>query len=122
MSKKKKEPTNRQLKVNELLRRNISEILSQIDLYELGIKNVSITVTQVKCSTDLKIAYVYVFPLGGDHEEIIINYLVNIKGLIKKKLSKKINLKFMPEINFLSDDTFEKIDNTIKMFKEINKT
>ncbi len=122
MSKKKKEPTNRQLKVNELLRRNISEILSQIDLYELGIKNVSITVTQVKCSTDLKIAYVYVFPLGGDHEEIIINYLVNIKGLIKKKLSKKINLKFMPEINFLSDDTFEKIDNTIKMFKKINKT
>jgi len=122
MSKKKKEPTNRQLKVNELLRRNISEILSQIDLYELGIKNVSITVTQVKCSTDLKIAYVYVFPLGGDHEEIIINYLVNIKGLIKKKLSKKINLKFMPEINFLSDDTFQKIDNTIKMFKKINKT
>ena len=122
MSKKKKEPTNRQLKVNELLRRNISDILSQIDLYELGIKNVSITVTQVKCSTDLKIAYVYVFPLGGEHEDVVINYLKSIKGYIKKKLSKKINLKFMPEINFISDDTFEKIEKTMKMFKKIKKT
>lgn len=116
---KKKVPSNRQLRVNELLRRNLSDIISEIDLYDLDIKNISITVTQVKSSADLKIAYVYVLPLGGDYEEKVIQHLINLKGYIKKKLSKKINLKFMPEIKFISDDTYEKIEKTNQIFDKI---
>lgn len=116
---KKKVPSNRQLRVNELLRRNLSDIISEIDLYDLDIKNISITVSQVKSSADLKIAYVYVLPLGGDYEEKVIQHLINLKGYIKKKLSKKINLKFMPEIKFISDDTYEKIEKTNQIFDKI---
>ena len=116
---KKKIPSNRQLRVNELLRRNLSDIISEVDLYDLDIKNISITVTQVKSSADLKIAYVYVLPLGGDYEEKVIQNLINLKGYIKNKLSKKINLKFMPEIKFIPDDTYEKIEKTNKIFDKI---
>ena len=117
---KKKIPSNRQLRVNELLRRNLSDIISEVDLYDLDIKNISITVTQVKSSADLKIAYVYVLPLGGDYEEKVIQNLINLKGFIKNKLSKKINLKFMPEIKFIPDDTYEKIEKTNQIFDKIN--
>ena len=116
---KKKIPSNRQLRVNELLRRNLSDIISEVDLYDLDIKNISITVTQVKSSADLKIAYVYVLPLGGDYEEKVIQNLINLKGYIKNKLSKKINLKFMPEIKFIPDDTYEKIEKTNQIFDKI---
>ena len=117
---KKKIPSNRQLRVNELLRRNLSDIISEVDLYDLDIKNISITVTQVKSSADLKIAYVYVLPLGGDYEKKVIQNLINLKGYIKNKLSKKINLKFMPEIKFIPDDTYEKIEKTNQIFDKIN--
>ena len=117
---KKKIPSNRQLRVNELLRRNLSDIISEVDLYDLDIKNISITVTQVKSSADLKIAYVYVLPLGGDYEKKVIQNLINLKGFIKNKLSKKINLKFMPEIKFIPDDTYEKIEKTNQIFDKIN--
>lgn len=116
---KKKIPSNRQLRVNELLRRNLSDIISEVDLYDLDIKNISITVTQVKSSADLKIAYVYVLPLGGDYEKKVIQNLINLKGYIKNKLSKKINLKFMPEIKFIPDDTYEKIEKTNQIFDKI---
>ena len=118
---KKKEPSNRQLRVNELLRRNFSEIISEIDLYHTDKKNISITVTQVKTSSDLKIAYVFVLSLGGYNEKEVIENLTNFKGYIKKKLSKKINLKFMPEIKFISDDTYDKIQRTNQIFDKIKR-
>ena len=118
---KKKEPSNRQLRVNELLRRNFSDIVSEIDLYHTDKKNISITVTQVKTSSDLKIAYVFVLPLGGYNEKEVIENLTNFKGYIKKKLSKKINLKFMPEIKFISDDTYDKIQRTNQIFDKIKR-
>ena len=86
---KKKEPSNRQLRVNELLRRNFSEIISEIDLYHTDKKNISITVTQVKTSSDLKIAYVFVLSLGGYNEKEVIENLTNFKGYIKKNYQKK---------------------------------
>ena len=118
---KKKEPSNRQLRVNELLRRNFSEIISEIDLYHTDKKNISITVTQVKTSSDLKIAYVFVLSLGGYNEKEVIENLTNFKGYIKKKLSKKVNLKFMPEIKFISDDTYDKIQRTNQIFDKIKR-
>ena len=90
-------------------------------MYHTDKKNISITVTQVKTSSDLKIAYVFVLSLGGYNEKEVIENLTNFKGYIKKKLSKKVNLKFMPEIKFISDDTYDKIQRTNQIFDKIKR-
>ena len=113
-------PSNRQLRVAELVRRSISDILVRNELYEEALTNVPITVSEVRCSSDLKLATVFVLPLGGKNSEEVIKSLAKHKGSIRKILGKNLNLKFVPDIRFIEDETFDQMDQTAKLFQMPN--
>ena len=110
-------PTNRQLRVGELVRRSISDILSKNELYEESLTNVAITVSEVRCSSDLKLATVFVLPLGGQNAKEVVLGLAKQKNVIRKILAKALNLKFVPDLRFLADLTFDQMDQTSKLLQ-----
>lgn len=112
-------PTNRQLRVGELVRRCIADILSKNELYEDSLSNVPITVSEVRCSSDLKLATVFVLPLGGQNAKEVVLGLARQKNAIKKILAKTLNLKFVPDLRFLEDLTFDQMDQTSKLLKNL---
>jgi len=112
-------PTNRQLRVGELVRRCIADILSKNELYEDSLSNVPITVSEVRCSSDLKLATVFVLPLGGQNAKEVVLGLARQKNAIKKILAKTLNLKFVPDLRFLEDLTFDQMDQTSKLLKTL---
>ncbi len=109
-------PSQRQLRVGELIRRTLSDVLNQGDIHDPDLNRLSITVGEVRVSPDLKIATVYVMPLGGDHRKEAIAYLKRNKGELKRALSKQTELKFTPDLRFLIDETFDRIDETRELF------
>ena len=110
-------PSNRQLRVAELVRRSISDILVKNELYDEVLTNVTITVSEVRCSSDLKLATVFVLPLGGKNSQKVVKSLAKHKGSIRKILGKNLNLKFVPDIRFIEDETFDQMDQTTKLLQ-----
>ena len=110
-------PTNRQLRVGELVRRCISDILSKNELYEASLTNIPITVSEVRCSSDLKLATVFVLPLGGQNAKEVVLALARQKNAIRKILAKTLKLKFVPDLRFLEDLTFDQMDQTSKLLQ-----
>ena len=109
--------TNRQLRVAELVRRSISDILARNELYEETLINVPITVSEVRCSSDLKLATVFVIPLGGKNAKEIVKSLAKNKSSLRKMLGKNLNLKFVPDLRFLEDKTFDQMDQTNQLLQ-----
>lgn len=102
----KKGPSQRQLRAGELIRHALVDILSRETLRDPALENVSITVSEVRVSPDLKQASVYAAPLGGAHQLEVIGALNRIAPYLRSLLAKKIEMKFTPALNFRSDDTF----------------
>jgi len=110
-------PTQRQLRVGELLRHSLSEILTRGEIRDPDLEGVSVTVTQVKPSGDMRHATVFVEPLGGKNAKAIVDALNRHKGFIRGLMGKTIALKFTPELRFLEDTSFaeaEKIETLLK--------
>ncbi|MBV8799352.1 MAG: 30S ribosome-binding factor RbfA [Alphaproteobacteria bacterium] len=110
-------PSQRQLRVGELLRHSLSEILARGDVRDPELEGVSVTVTQVKPSGDMRHATVFVEPLGGKKAKEIVGALNRHKGFIRGLMGKTIALKFTPELRFLEDTSFaeaEKIETLLK--------
>ena len=110
-------PSQRQLRVGELLRHTLSEILARGGLRDPNLIGVSVTVTQVKPSGDMRHATVYVEPLGGKNARTVVEALNRQRGLIRGLMGKEISLKFTPELRFLEDTSFaeaEKIETLLK--------
>ncbi len=109
------------MRFSELVRSIISECLLVEDFYNLEISIDSITVSFVKMSKDLKIANVYIMPLGGYNKSDIIEKLNENKFIFQKFLSKaKLNSKFTPKINFFLDDTFDEAEKIEKLLLNKN--
>ena len=103
--------SQRQMRFSELIRSLISECILVEDFYNLEISINSITVSFVKMSKDLRIANVYIMPLGGQSQNNIIEKLNDNKFVFQKFLSKaKLNSKFTPKIHFYLDDTFDEAE------------
>ena len=115
------EVSQRQLRVAELIRRTIAEILIRDEIHDPELSKISITVGEVKTSTDLKIATVNVYPLAGAETPNIVQLLTRNKFEIKRALSKRISLKFTPELKFKLDTTFDQMERTLNILEE-NKT
>jgi ribosome-binding factor A len=111
-------PSQRQLRVGELIRRALSEILSRGDVHDVELSRMSITVGEVRVSADLKIATCYVLPLGGDGKDGILKLLGKNMYGIRHTLNKKLALKHSPELRFQLDDTFDQMDATRKMLAQ----
>ena len=109
--------SQRQLRVGEMIKQSLGMIFARNEAKVPNLETNSITVTEVKMSQDLKIAKAYVLPLGGKDADIIIKKLKEYSFLIRKTLSKKVIMKFLPKIIFAKDESFdyaEKIENLIK--------
>lgn len=113
-------PSQRQLRVGEMLRRAISEILTRGDLYDPDLANVSVTVGEVRTSPDLKNATVFVYPLGGQNAENMVAALNNSSGEVRYALTKNVALKHSPKIKFMLDTTFDQMDDTRRLLNQEN--
>jgi ribosome-binding factor A len=116
-SARERGPTQRQLRVGELLRHSLSEILTRGEVRDPDLEGVPVTVTQVKPSGDMRHATVFVEPLGGRNAKIIVDALNRHKGFIRGLMGKTIATKFTPDLRFVEDTSFaeaEKIETLLK--------
>lgn len=113
-------PSQRQLRVGELIRRALSDILMQGKIHDPDLNRISVTVSEVTASPDLKIATAYVCPLGGKGGEGLIALLAKNKSEIRRSISKKLTLKYTPDLRFRIDETFDRMDETRRLFSQEN--
>lgn len=111
-------PSQRQLRVGELIRRALSEVLARGDLHDAELNRLSITVGEVRTSPDLRIATVYVLPLGGKGKENVLKLLAKNIGELKRLVSKKTALKHTPKFRFRLDETFDRMDETDRLLNQ----
>tara|TARA_Y100000590_G_scaffold444545_1_gene575421 strand:+ start:3789 stop:4160 length:372 start_codon:yes stop_codon:yes gene_type:complete len=112
--------SQRQLRVGELIKQSLGQIFLRDEAKVPSLTTKNITVTEVRMSPDLKNARAYVIPLGGKDTENTVNILTKFSYLIRKALSKKIDMKFLPKVSFVSDESFdyaEKIEKLIQKNK-----
>ena len=112
--------SQRQLRVGEMIKQSLGQIFLRDEAKVPTLETKNITVTEVRMSPDLKNARAYVIPLGGKDTERIVNILTEFSYLIRKALSKKIDMKFLPKVSFVGDKSFdyaEKIEKLIKQNK-----
>lgn len=113
-------PSQRQLRVAELIRRRLSDMLHQGDIHDPDLNRLSITVGEVTCTPDLRIATAYVLPLGGGQRDEALEALARNKGEIRRAIGKALQLKHSPEIRFAIDETYDRLDDTRAMFADEN--
>ncbi len=113
--------SQRQIRFAELIRSIISECLLVEDFYSLNFEISSITISYVKMSKDLRIANIYLMPLGGKNKDLILDQINNQKYKFQKFLSKaKLNAKFTPKIKFYLDDSFDEAEKIEKLLLNKN--
>ena len=110
--------SQRQLRVGELIKQSLGQIFSKDESKVPILETKNITVTEVRMSPDLKNARAYVIPLGGKDTEKTVNILTNFSHLIRKALSKKINMKFLPKVSFVGDKSFDYAEKIEKLIQE----
>jgi len=111
-------PSQRQLRVGELIRRTLSQILMRGDVHDPDLAGVSITVGEVRTSPDLRVATVYVLPLGGANADKMLDALRRARGELRRAVNKAVELKFSPELRFVLDESFDRMDETRVMLGE----
>jgi len=111
-------PTQRQLRVGELIRRTLSDVLMRGDIHDPDLTAMSITVGEVRTSPDLKIATAFVMPLGGEGQENLIEILARNKSELRRIIGRKAGLKFTPDLRFRLDETFDRIEETRRLFEQ----
>ena len=112
--------SQRQLRVGELIKQSLGQIFLRDEAKVPSIITKNITVTEVRMSPDLKNARAYVIPLGGKDTENTVNVLTQFSHQIRRALSKKIDMKFLPKVSFVGDQSFdyaEKIEKLIQKNK-----
>jgi ribosome-binding factor A len=110
-------PSQRQLRVGEMLRHALSDILRNNEIRDPDLDGISVTITQVKPSPDMRYATVYCEPLGGKNAKAIVAALNRHKGFLRGEMGRMIATKFTPDLRFVEDESFaeaEKIENILK--------
>ena len=111
-------PSQRQLRVGELIRRILSEILMRGDVHDPDLNRMSITVGEVQVTGDLGIATAYVLPLGGQGKDDVLKLLARNKGELRHLIGKQLDLRFTPDLRFRLDETFDRMDDTRRMLEQ----
>ena len=102
-----KPPSQRQLRVGELVRHKLAELLARGEIHDDVLASHVVTVPEVRLSPDLKLATVYIVALGGTDTEAVIEALERNKRFIRAEVARAVNLKFAPDVRFRRDETFE---------------
>jgi ribosome-binding factor A len=109
--------SQRQLRVGETVRHAIADILSHGSVHDADLEGHIITVPEVRMSPDLKLATIYVMPLGGRDTEIVIAALERNKKFLRGEIARRVNLKFAPDIRFRVDDRFDEAERIEKLLR-----
>jgi len=110
-------PSQRQLRVGELIRHALAEMLSRGDIHDPTIEGHMITVPEVRMSPDLRLATVYVMPLGGRDTDIVIAALERNKKFLRGEVARRVNLKFAPDLRFRADERFDEAERIEKLLR-----
>ena len=111
-------PTQRQLRAGELVRHSLVEILREEDLSDPALAGVSVTVTEVRVSPDLRHATVFVEPLGGGQAEEVVQGLNRHAKFLRGRLGRMIEMKFTPDLKFLHDESFNEAQRMSRLFDD----
>jgi ribosome-binding factor A len=99
--------SQRQLRVGELIRHALSDVLTRAEVPDPVLEKHVITVPEVRMSPDLKLATAYVMPLGGRDEAAVIKALDKNRKILRQEVARRVNLKFAPDLRFLRDESFD---------------
>jgi ribosome-binding factor A len=110
-------PSQRQLRVGEAVRHALAEALGQGDVHDPVLEGHLITVPEVRMSPDLRLATIYVIPLGGRDAEAVIAALERNKRYLRGVVARKVNLKFAPDIRFRIDERFDEAERIEKLLR-----
>jgi ribosome-binding factor A len=111
-------PSQRQLRAGELIRHSLVEILREEDISDPALEGVSVTVTEVRMSPDLRHATVFVEPLGGGHAAEVVEGLNRHAKFLRGRLGRSIELKFTPDLKFLHDESFDEAARMNRLFED----
>jgi ribosome-binding factor A len=109
--------SQRQLRVGELIRHELADMLSRGGIHDPVIERHLITVPEVRMSPDLRLATIYVMPLGGHDEKQVLEALDRNKRFVRGEVARRVNLKFAPEIRFRIDERFDEAERIEKLLR-----
>jgi ribosome-binding factor A len=109
--------SQRQLRVGETVRHAVADILAQGSVHDPDLEGHIVTVPEVRMSPDLKLATVYVMPLGGRDTEVVIGALERNKKFLRGEVARRVNLKFSPDIRFRVDERFDEAERIEKLLR-----
>jgi ribosome-binding factor A len=104
-----KGPTQRQLRVGELIRHKLAEMLSRGEIYDDVLASHVTTISEVRMSPDLRLATAYVMPLGGKDTDVVIAALNRNSKFIRGEIAHAVDLRVAPEVRFREDETFDEV-------------
>jgi ribosome-binding factor A len=110
-------PTQRALRAGEVIRHAIAEIFSRGDMHDPVIEGHLITVPEVRMTPDLKLATIYVMPLGGHDEKEVLAALERNKRYLRGEIARRVNLKFAPDIRFRLDERFDEAERVERLLR-----
>ena len=109
-------PSQRQLKAGEVIRRSLAEIINREDLRDPALKGVSVTISEVRASPDLKHATVFAAPLGADHDgDAVVQGLQRCARFLRGRLGRELEMKSTPRLKFMLDTTFDVADDMARL-------
>src|SRR5437899_8990978 len=109
--------SQRQLRVGETVRHAVADILAQGSVHDADLEGHIITVPEVRMSPDLKLATIYVMPLGGRDTDIVIAALERNRKFLRGEVARRVNLKFAPDVRFRADERFDEVERIEKLLQ-----
>ena len=110
-------PSQRQLRVGELIRHALAEMFSRGEIHDPVIEAHMITIPEVAMTADLRLATIYVMPLGGRDAKLVLEALERNKKFLRGEIAHRVNLKFAPEIRFRADERFDEAERIEKILR-----
>ena len=114
-------PSQRQLRVGELIRHAVSQVLERGEVHDPEVAGKSITVTEVRMSPDLKVATAYVMPLGGADDVGVVEALGRVAPFLRRRIGGVVALKFLPELRFVADETFDHASRIDELLRDSHR-
>ncbi len=109
--------SQRQLRVGELIRHELADMLSRGDVHDPVVETHMITVPEVRMSPDLRLATIYIMPLGGRDAKDVLAALDRNKKYVRGEVARRVNLKFAPEVRFRIDERFDEAERIEKLLR-----
>jgi ribosome-binding factor A len=110
-------PSQRQLRVGEVIRHTVADLLARGEVHDPVIEAHIVTVPEVRMSPDLRLATIYVMPLGGKDEHYVVAALERNKKYLRGEIARRVNLKFAPDIRFRLDERFDEAERIEKLLR-----